>query len=77
MSRHMMVAFEPPLVACAVGSADLCFYAPRTTGECLIAVSAPGPAEKVIRVGDCSGRDIDELEALTTVATARSPWTVN
>src|ERR1019366_3052513 len=38
MSWHMMVEFEPPLVACVVSSADYSFAALRATKECVIAV---------------------------------------
>jgi flavin reductase (DIM6/NTAB) family NADH-FMN oxidoreductase RutF len=40
MSWHMMVEFEPPLVACVVSSADYSFAALQTTKECVIAVPA-------------------------------------
>jgi flavin reductase (DIM6/NTAB) family NADH-FMN oxidoreductase RutF len=40
MSWHMMVEFEPPLVACVVSSADHSFAALRVTRESVIAVPA-------------------------------------
>jgi flavin reductase (DIM6/NTAB) family NADH-FMN oxidoreductase RutF len=40
LSWHMMVEFEPPMVACVVSSADYSFAALRTTRECVIAVPA-------------------------------------
>jgi flavin reductase (DIM6/NTAB) family NADH-FMN oxidoreductase RutF len=61
MSWHMMVEFEPPQVACVVGSADYSFEALRATKECVIAVPAVELAEKVVQVGNCSGRDIDKF----------------
>jgi Flavin reductase like domain len=36
MSRHMMVDFIPPLVACIVCTANHSFAALRSTGECVI-----------------------------------------
>jgi flavin reductase (DIM6/NTAB) family NADH-FMN oxidoreductase RutF len=62
MSWHMMVEFEPPLVACVVSSADHSFAALRATKECVIAIPAVGIAEKVVQVGNSSGRDIDKFE---------------
>jgi flavin reductase (DIM6/NTAB) family NADH-FMN oxidoreductase RutF len=46
MSWHMMVEFEPPLVACVVSNAD------------------PGLelAPIIVRIGNCSGRDVDKFE---------------
>lgn len=62
MSWHMMVEFEPPLVACVVSNADYSFEALRATKECVIAVPAVEIAEKVVQVGNSSGRDIDKFE---------------
>ena len=63
MSWHMMVDFEPPLVACVVSSADHSFAALRAKGECVIAVPALALASRVVKVGNCSGRDLDKFEA--------------
>jgi flavin reductase (DIM6/NTAB) family NADH-FMN oxidoreductase RutF len=62
MSWHMMVEFEPPLIACVVSSADHSFAALRATKECVIAIPALGLAPKVVKVGNCSGRDVDKFE---------------
>ncbi len=61
MSWHMMVDFEPPLVACIVSSANYSFAALRTTRECVIAVPPVDIAPKVVKVGNLSGRDIDKF----------------
>jgi flavin reductase (DIM6/NTAB) family NADH-FMN oxidoreductase RutF len=63
MSWHMMVEFEPPLIACIVSEADYSFAALRATGECVIAVPAVELAEKVVKIGNASGRDIDKFAA--------------
>jgi len=57
LSWHMMVDFEPPLVACVVSSANHSFAALQATKECVIAVPAVELAPKVVEVGNCSGRD--------------------
>ena len=62
MSWHMMVEFEPPLIACVVSSADYSFAALRATKECVIAVPALELAPKVVEIGNCSGRDVDKFE---------------
>jgi flavin reductase (DIM6/NTAB) family NADH-FMN oxidoreductase RutF len=61
MSWHMMVEFEPPLVACIVSDANHSFAALRATGECVVAVPAVKLARKVVAVGNVSGRDVDKL----------------
>jgi len=61
MSWHMMVEFEPPLVACVCSSANYSFAALNATGECVIAVPARKLAAKVVKVGNASGRDLDKF----------------
>ena len=63
MSWHMMVEFEPPLVACICSSANYSFAALRATGGCVIAVPARKLASKVVKVGNSSGRDLDKFAA--------------
>jgi len=62
MSWHMMVEFEPPLVACVVSGADYSFAALRATKQCVIAIPALHLAQKVVDVGNCSGRDVAKFE---------------
>ena len=64
MSWHMMVEFEPPLVACIVSNANYSFSALRTTKECVIAIPTVELASKVVEVGNCSGRDVDKFARL-------------
>jgi flavin reductase (DIM6/NTAB) family NADH-FMN oxidoreductase RutF len=62
MSWHMMVEFEPPLVACVVSNADHSFVALRATKQGVIAIPALHLARKVVDVGNCSGRDVAKFE---------------
>jgi flavin reductase (DIM6/NTAB) family NADH-FMN oxidoreductase RutF len=62
MSWHMMVEFEPPLVACVVSNGDYSFAALRATKECVIAIPALELASEVVEVGNCSGRGVDKFE---------------
>jgi flavin reductase (DIM6/NTAB) family NADH-FMN oxidoreductase RutF len=73
MSWHMMVEFEPPLVACVVSNANHSFAALRATGECVIAIPSVKLAAKVVKVGNSSGRVLNKFEAygLTPVAAER------
>jgi flavin reductase (DIM6/NTAB) family NADH-FMN oxidoreductase RutF len=63
MSWHMMMEFQPPLVACIVSNRDFSFAALRKTGECVIAIPAVDLARRVVGIGNCSGRDTDKFEA--------------
>ncbi len=73
MSWHMMVEFEPPLVACVVSGANYSFAALRATKECVIALPALELAPKVVQVGNCSGRDVNKFMkfGLTPLPAAR------
>jgi flavin reductase (DIM6/NTAB) family NADH-FMN oxidoreductase RutF len=68
MSWHMMVEFEPPLVACVVSSANHSFAALRATGECTIAIPASRLTSTVVKIGNSSGRDIDKFAAFSLAA---------
>ena len=62
LSWHMMVEFEPPLIACVISNADHSFAALRTTKECVIALPALELAQIVVGIGNCSGRDVDKFK---------------
>jgi flavin reductase (DIM6/NTAB) family NADH-FMN oxidoreductase RutF len=68
LSWHMMVEFEPPLIACVVSSADYSFAALRATKQCVIAIPSLEMASKVVDVGNCSGRDVDKFEEFELTA---------
>jgi len=61
MSWHMMVEFEPPLIACVVSAANHSFAALRKTKECVLAVPPAELAETVAGVGNCTGNDTDKF----------------
>ena len=63
MSWHMMIEFEPPLVACIVSNRNHSYAALRATKECVIAIPARKLEAKVVKVGNSSGRDIDKFKA--------------
>jgi flavin reductase (DIM6/NTAB) family NADH-FMN oxidoreductase RutF len=73
MSWHMMVEFEPPLVACVVSDANYSFAALRATRECVIAIPDRKLAATVVKVGNASGRDFDKFAkyGLTPVPATR------
>jgi len=71
MSWHMMVDFEPPLIAWVVSNADFSYTALRATKQCVIAIPALELAPKVVQIGNCSGRDVDKFHSFgLTAATA-------
>jgi flavin reductase (DIM6/NTAB) family NADH-FMN oxidoreductase RutF len=62
MSWHMMVEFEPPLIACVVSYANYSHKALRATKECVIAIPALKLAPAVAEIGNCSGKDVDKFK---------------
>lgn len=68
MSWHMMVEFEPPLVACVVSDANYSFAALKATRECVIAIPALELAPLVVSIGNCSGRNVAKFEKFDLTA---------
>lgn len=61
MSWHMMMEFEPPLIACVVSEANFSFAALRSSGEAVIAIPPSSLADTVVKIGNCSGRNADKF----------------
>ena len=61
LAWHMMVEFEPPLIACVVSNANFSFAALKATKECVIAIPPAKMAYKVTRIGNISGRSLDKF----------------
>lgn len=61
MSWQMPVEFEPPLMACVLGPSDYSYSLLKKHRECTINIPTVELAEKVIAVGNCSGRDVDKF----------------
>jgi flavin reductase (DIM6/NTAB) family NADH-FMN oxidoreductase RutF len=61
MSWHMMVEFNPPLIACVVSEANFSHRALKKTGDCVIAIPPADLAETVVAIGNCSGREVDKF----------------
>jgi flavin reductase (DIM6/NTAB) family NADH-FMN oxidoreductase RutF len=61
MSWHMMLDFEPPLLACVISS-SFTFEILDQTGECVINIPTVELAEKVVGCGNISGRELDKFQ---------------
>ncbi len=64
-SWHMMIEFEPPVIACVVSNANYSFGLLDKSGECAINIPTFELADKVVACGNSSGRDIDKFEAFS------------
>ncbi len=62
MSWHMMVEFEPPLVACVISNRNYTYDILKETGECVINIPTAELAKKVVGCGNISGRRVDKFK---------------
>lgn len=72
MSWHMMVDFEPPLVACVISDQNYSFDILKKTKECVINIPTVELAEKVVGVGNTSGAKIDKFKKFNLLQEAAS-----
>ena len=63
MSWHTMMEFEPPLVGCVLSGRNYSFDALVKTKECVLNIPTVDLAQKVVKVGNSSGRKLDKFKA--------------
>ncbi len=61
MGFHMGMQHDPPLIGCIIGPWDYSYQALRATGECVIGIPTVDLAERIVDIGNCSGRDVDKF----------------
>ncbi|MBN8422113.1 MAG: flavin reductase family protein [Verrucomicrobia bacterium] len=62
MSWHMMLEFEPPLVACVMSDRNHSFCLLKASRECVINIPTVELAEKVVGCGNASGAKTDKFK---------------
>lgn len=62
MTWHTMMEFEPPLIGCVISSANHSFKALLKTKECVIAIPTAELLSKVVKIGNCSGKEVDKFD---------------
>jgi len=72
MSWHMVVDFEPPIIACVMSNRDYSFEALKKTRECVINVHTVELAKKVVGCGNTSGRNVDKFKKFGLTASTAS-----
>jgi len=70
MGWHMMMEFSPALVACLISGANHSFEMIRKGRQCVINIPTVDLAGTVVKIGNCSGRDVDKFGefALTPIS---------
>lgn len=62
MGWHMVLEFSPSLVACCISNANHSFDMIRRSKECVINVPTSDLVNEVIRIGNCSGAQVDKFK---------------
>ena len=61
MGWHMVTEFSPSLVTCLISGANHSFEMIRRSRQCVINIPTVDLAETVVRIGNCSGRDVEKF----------------
>jgi flavin reductase (DIM6/NTAB) family NADH-FMN oxidoreductase RutF len=64
LSWHMMIDFEPPIMAFVMSNRNYSFGILKKTKECVINIPTVELAKKVVACGNTSGRNIDKFKEL-------------
>lgn len=62
MGWHMIMEFEPSLIGCYIWTQNHSFDMIRKSKECVFNIPTLDIAEKVVQIGNCSGRDFNKFE---------------
>ncbi len=63
MGWHMIMEFEPSLIGCYIWSANHSFNMIKKSKACVINIPTAEIATKVVKIGNCSGRDVNKFES--------------
>ena len=61
MGWHMIMEFAPSLIGCYIWTENHSFEMIRKSRQCVINLPTVELAETVVRIGNCSGRDVDKF----------------
>lgn len=62
MGWHMIMGFEPSLIGCYIWDENYSHELIKKSKQCVINVPTVDIATTVVKIGNCSGRDIDKFE---------------
>ncbi|MDR1647393.1 MAG: flavin reductase family protein [Zoogloeaceae bacterium] len=68
MGWHTVLEFSPSLVGCVISSANHSFDMVRASGECVINLPTTALTDTVVKIGNCSGADVDKFQAFDLTA---------
>ena len=61
MGWHMVMEFSPSLVTCLISAGNHSFDLIRQSRQCVINIPTVDIAETVVRIGNCSGSNVDKF----------------
>ena len=61
MGWHTVLEFQPSLVGCVISEANHSFELVRRSKECVINIPTADIAATVVKIGNCSGADVDKF----------------
>jgi flavin reductase (DIM6/NTAB) family NADH-FMN oxidoreductase RutF len=61
MGWHMVMEFSPSLIGCYIWDQNHSFDMIRKSKECVINIPTVDIATTVVKIGNCSGRDVDKF----------------
>lgn len=62
MGWHMIMEFEPSLIGCYIWDQNYSSHLIRKSKECVINVPTVEIATSVVKIGNCSGRDVNKFK---------------
>ena len=68
MGWHMVIEFTPALVACVIAEGNHSYGMISRSKECVINVPTVDLARTVVKIGNCSGADVDKFERFKLTA---------
>jgi flavin reductase (DIM6/NTAB) family NADH-FMN oxidoreductase RutF len=69
MGWHMIMEFQPSRVGCYIWTENHSFDLVRRSKQCVINVPTVELADTAVRIGNCSGRDVDKFAQFGLTAT--------
>jgi flavin reductase (DIM6/NTAB) family NADH-FMN oxidoreductase RutF len=67
---HSVMEFAPSLVGCTIAAANHSFAMIRASGECVLNLPTARLADEVVKIGNCSGAEIDKFAEFGLTAEA-------
>ncbi|MNK08056.1 Flavoredoxin [compost metagenome] len=62
MGWHTVMEFTPSLIGCIISNQNYSFSMIKKSKECVINIPTLNIANKTVRIGNCTGKDLDKFE---------------